>query len=176
MKKIGLLMFCLSTLFMSQAQSITIIDQNSLQPIENVEVYKLNENTLITKSNQSGIVVLTGIQGAQILVFLNAMYSPITISLDQIKAQGNSLKLAENINSINEIVVSASKFEEQRKDVSQKIQVLRASEIQTMNQSSTADVMSNTGNVFVQKSQLGGGSPIIRGFETNKVLMVVDGV
>ncbi len=176
MKKIGLLMFCLSTLFMSQAQSITIIDQNSLQPIENVEVYKLNENTLITKSNQSGIVVLTGIQGAQILVFLNAMYSPITISLDQIKAQGNSLKMAENINSINEIVVSASKFEEQRKDVSQKIQVLRASEIQTMNQSSTADVMSNTGNVFVQKSQLGGGSPIIRGFETNKVLMVVDGV
>ena len=176
MKKIGLLMFCLSTLFMSQAQSITIIDQNSLQPIENVEVYKLNENTLITKSNQSGIVVLTGIQGAQILVFLNAMYSPITISLDQIKAQGNSLKMSENINSINEIVVSASKFEEQRKDVSQKIQVLRASEIQTMNQSSTADVMSNTGNVFVQKSQLGGGSPIIRGFETNKVLMVVDGV
>ena len=101
MKKIGLLMFCLSTLFMSQAQSITIIDQNSLQPIENVEVYKLNKNTLITKSNQSGIVVLTGIQGAQILVFLNAMYSPITISLDQIKAQGNSLKMSENINSIN---------------------------------------------------------------------------
>ena len=169
-------MFCLSTIFMSQAQSITIVDQNSLQPIENVEVYKLNENTLITKSNQSGIIVLTGIQGTQALVFVNAMYSSITITLDQIKAQGNSLKMAENINSINEIVVSASKFEEQRKDVSQKIQVLRASEIQIMNQSSTADVMSNTGNVFVQKSQLGGGSPIIRGFETNKVLMVVDGV
>src|SRR3989338_8011325 len=39
-----------------------------------------------------------------------------------------------------------------------------------------ADVMSNQGNVFVQKSQLGGGSPVIRGFETNKVLMVIDGV
>ena len=176
MKNIGLLMFCLSTLFMSQAQSITIIDQNSLQPIENVEVYKINENTLITKSNQSGVIVLTGIQGAQKLVFFNAMYSSITISLDEIKAQGYSLKMSENINSINEIVVSASKFEEQRKDVSQKIQVLRASEIQAMNQSSTADVMSNTGNIFVQKSQLGGGSPIIRGFETNKVLIVVDGV
>jgi hemoglobin/transferrin/lactoferrin receptor protein len=45
-----------------------------------------------------------------------------------------------------------------------------------MNQSSTADVLANSGNVFVQKSQLGGGSPIIRGFETNKVLLVVDGV
>ena len=45
-----------------------------------------------------------------------------------------------------------------------------------MNQQTTADVMQNSGNVFVQKSQGGGGSPIIRGFETNKVLMVIDGV
>ena len=28
----------------------------------------------------------------------------------------------------------------------------------------------------IQKSQLGGGSPIIRGFEANRVLLVVDGV
>jgi hemoglobin/transferrin/lactoferrin receptor protein len=39
-----------------------------------------------------------------------------------------------------------------------------------------ADAMAGSGNVFVQKSQLGGGSPIIRGFETNKVLLVVDGI
>ncbi len=169
-------MFYLSTIFMSQAQSITIIDQNSLQPIENVEVYKLNDNTMITKSNQSGVITLSGLVGNQTLVFLNPMYSSISITLDQIKSQENTVVMTENINSINEIVVSASKFEEKRKDVAQKIQVLRASEIQTMNQSSTADVISNTGNVFVQKSQLGGGSPIIRGFETNKVLLVVDGI
>jgi hemoglobin/transferrin/lactoferrin receptor protein len=60
--------------------------------------------------------------------------------------------------------------------VAQKIQVISTAELQFQNQSSTADVMSNTGNVFVQKSQLGGGSPIIRGFETNKVLLVVDGI
>jgi hemoglobin/transferrin/lactoferrin receptor protein len=77
---------------------------------------------------------------------------------------------------LEEVVVSASKFEEKRKDVAQKIQVIKASEIQNFNQSSTADVMANSGNVFVQKSQLGGGSPIIRGFETNKVLIVIDGI
>jgi hemoglobin/transferrin/lactoferrin receptor protein len=73
-------------------------------------------------------------------------------------------------------VVSASKFEEQRKDIAQKIQVIRSNELQNMNQTSTADVMANSGNILVQKSQLGGGSPIIRGFETNKVLIVVDGI
>jgi hemoglobin/transferrin/lactoferrin receptor protein len=36
--------------------------------------------------------------------------------------------------------------------------------------------LTHSGNVLVQKSQLGGGSPIIRGFEANKVLIVVDGV
>ncbi|MEP6794809.1 MAG: TonB-dependent receptor, partial [Saprospiraceae bacterium] len=44
------------------------------------------------------------------------------------------------------------------------------------NSQTSADVIQHTGNVLVQKSQLGGGSPIIRGFETNKVLLVVDGV
>ncbi|MEO8664165.1 MAG: TonB-dependent receptor plug domain-containing protein [Ignavibacteria bacterium] len=40
----------------------------------------------------------------------------------------------------------------------------------------TAELLSNTGNVLVQKRQLGGGSPIIRGFEVNKVLIMIDGV
>lgn len=43
-------------------------------------------------------------------------------------------------------------------------------------QQTTADVLQNTGNVFVQRSQMGGGSPVLRGFEANKVLLVVDGV
>lgn len=60
--------------------------------------------------------------------------------------------------------------------MAQKIQVIRSKDLQQMNQSSTADVLANSGNVFVQKSQLGGGSPIIRGFETNKVLLVIDGI
>ena len=33
-----------------------------------------------------------------------------------------------------------------------------------------------SGGVYIQKSQMGGGSPIIRGFEANRVLLVVDGV
>jgi hemoglobin/transferrin/lactoferrin receptor protein len=81
-----------------------------------------------------------------------------------------------NAQTENETVVSANRSTEKRKDVAQKIQVVRASEIQFQQQTSMADVLANSGSVFVQKSQLGGGSPIIRGFETNKVLLVVDGI
>ncbi len=40
----------------------------------------------------------------------------------------------------------------------------------------SADILIESGNVMVQKSQGGGGSPILRGFEANKILLVVDGV
>lgn len=77
---------------------------------------------------------------------------------------------------LNEVIISANKFSEKQDDLSQKTDVIKNSQLQKFNQSSTADVLANSGNVLVQKSQLGGGSPIIRGFEANKVLMVVDGV
>ncbi|MEM9930363.1 MAG: TonB-dependent receptor plug domain-containing protein, partial [Bacteroidota bacterium] len=40
----------------------------------------------------------------------------------------------------------------------------------------TADALADLSGVYVQKSQFGGGSPVIRGFEANRILLVVDGV
>jgi len=37
-------------------------------------------------------------------------------------------------------------------------------------------MLAGTHEVFVQKSQLGGGSPMIRGFAANRILFVVDGI
>ncbi|MEO0526875.1 MAG: TonB-dependent receptor, partial [Bacteroidota bacterium] len=48
--------------------------------------------------------------------------------------------------------------------------------IEFTNPQTSADLLQNSGKVFVQKSQLGGGSPLIRGFATNRVLLSVDGV
>ena len=102
-------------------------------------------------------------------------YYPLVIQQSSLNKDGQVF-LIPNIQTMDETVISASRNLEKRKDVAQKVQVMRAKEIQFQNQSSTADLVTQTGNVFVQKSQLGGGSPIIRGFETNKVLLVVDGV
>lgn len=49
-------------------------------------------------------------------------------------------------------------------------------EILRLQSRTSADLLSKNGNVFVQKSQFGGGSPILRGFEANRILLVVDGV
>lgn len=78
--------------------------------------------------------------------------------------------------TLDEVVISANKIEESRKTIAQQIQVLTAKEIENSQSQSTADLLSNSGNVFVQKSQMGGGSPVIRGFEASRILLLVDGV
>ena len=45
-----------------------------------------------------------------------------------------------------------------------------------MNAQSMAEVLQNSGAAFVQKSQSGGGSPVLRGFEASRVLLQVDGI
>lgn len=103
-------------------------------------------------------------------------YEKRVLSPEELTALDYNVTLQLTGVALEELVISASKFDEIQTDVVQKIQVMRKSELQQMNQTSMADVLSQSGNIVVQKSQQGGGSPIIRGFETNKVLIVVDGV
>jgi len=78
--------------------------------------------------------------------------------------------------TLNELVISVNKAEETKRTVAQQVQTFSAEEIANSQAQSTADLVANTGNVFLQKSQLGGGSPVIRGFEASRILLVIDGV
>src|SRR5512139_3348170 len=77
---------------------------------------------------------------------------------------------------LSEVVISASKFPEKKLNIAQRIDVISSKYISRVNAQNTGDLLINTGNVFVQKSQQGGSSPVIRGFEASRVLLVVDGV
>jgi hemoglobin/transferrin/lactoferrin receptor protein len=78
--------------------------------------------------------------------------------------------------TIKEIVISGSKFESEKKEISQTIDVISSKELKFNSFGNTSDVLQNTGTITVQQSQNGGGSPIIRGFEANRLGIVVDGV
>jgi hemoglobin/transferrin/lactoferrin receptor protein len=74
------------------------------------------------------------------------------------------------------VIISANKTAEDRRYVAQPIQVLTANRIAQLNTQTTADLLQQSGNVLVQRSQQGGGSPILRGFESSRVVLVIDGV
>lgn len=77
---------------------------------------------------------------------------------------------------LDEMVVSANRIYEPRRTVAQQIRVMGVGVITNLNVQTSADLLSNSGVVAMQKSQQGGGSPILRGFEASRVLLVIDGV
>ncbi len=174
MKKIylaaGLLLYGLCV----QAQMVTVTDINTMAPLARVSIR--SATTELGQTDAKGQFELGLAKDADSLWFSLSGYETEAFALSKLANSGYTISLVQNGYSLDDVVVSASKFEEKRKDIAQPIEVIRSKDLAFMNQSTTADVMQNTGNILVQKSQLGGGSPIIRGFETNKVLMVVDGV
>ena len=103
-------------------------------------------------------------------------YSLRRATPNQIIRQKNALYLILKAEQLDGVVLSVSKWEQQKKDVPNKIIAIDARDIAFTNPQTAADLLQNSGKVFVQKSQLGGGSPMIRGFATNRLLLSVDGV
>jgi hemoglobin/transferrin/lactoferrin receptor protein len=77
---------------------------------------------------------------------------------------------------MDEIVVSANRFKQHSVDIPAKITPITKKEIALQNPQTAADLLTISGKVFMQKSQQGGGSPMIRGFATNRLLYAIDGI
>ncbi len=95
---------------------------------------------------------------------------------DSIFGQKPPVFQPEGDSSLAEVVITATKFNEKRKHIVQRIDVITRSSIELANTPTTGDLLQYTGRVFVQKSQLGGSSPNIRGFEASRILLMVDGI
>lgn len=85
------------------------------------------------------------------------------------------LQKKDSVKTLSEVVVYANKFPTASKNIVQTIGLITDKTFINQ-QANTADILTNSGQVFVQKSQLGGGSPVIRGFEASRVLLMVDGI
>lgn len=77
---------------------------------------------------------------------------------------------------LSEVVVATNRWCSEKESVPVKATRLGFEEWNVYNPQTAADLLSLSGEVFVQKSQYGGGSPMIRGFSTNRLLYSVDGV
>lgn len=153
------------------AQNITVRDNSTRDLLINVVIKDKNGKTATT--DNSGMANISELEKSDSLTLLNTSYHSKKIMASD---QDMSITLIAKITQLDEIVFSANKKEENIMDVPYSITVIKQKEIEFANQPTTADILQNTGQVFVQKSQLGGGSAVMRGFEANKVLIVVDGV
>ena len=102
--------------------------------------------------------------------FLYLLFLCSVVSFGQTKTDSTKVKQLE------EVTISSQKYLKNKKFISQKVDVITKKEIEFQNFQNTADMMANSGTLTVQKSQQGGGSPVIRGFEASRILLLVDGI
>jgi hemoglobin/transferrin/lactoferrin receptor protein len=158
-----------------QGQVIKVIDKNSDQGIENVSLY----NTSLDKSTQTdsrGMASLSVFSEDDIINFQHPSYHGRAIPYADLKKMDFNVVMEEKIIKFDELIISASKWEQNPEIIANMVTNIHSKSIEFDNPPTSADMLGQTGQVFIQKSQLGGGSPMIRGFAANKLLIVVDGV
>ena len=157
-----------------QAQNIKVLNKVTKEPVFGVAIYNIDKSkSEIT--NFIGEASLDKFSDTENIYFKHLSHVLKKVTKSQLGTL-NRVYLESNTEGLQEIVISASKFEQNKKDIPQKIVSLNTERVQFTNPQTSADLLETTGQVYVQKSQLGGGSPMIRGFSTNRLLITVDGV
>ena len=164
-----LLCFFLSSL---SGQNIVVVDETNNELITGVAIFNLVK-TKITTSDLNGTANINPFQSFERIYFQHISYLRKSVIKSNLK---DTMFLAPKATDLNEVVISVSKFEQRKREVPQKIVSFQQENYELINPQTSADLLGSNGNIFIQKSQLGGGSPIIRGFSTNRVLITVDGV
>ena len=77
---------------------------------------------------------------------------------------------------MKEVLISGNKTEQRRSDITNQITLVNKEKIENTPVNNIGDLLEKKANIYVQRSQLGGASPVIRGFEASRILIVVDGV
>jgi len=157
------------------AQVVRVYNVSTQKPILDIAVFSETTKKKINSNTQGELILDLSIPEEK-YTFFASDYKTITFCSREILARKNKIYLAVNTESLNEVVISNTKWEQTKRQISRKIVSIKKEDIFILNPQTTADAIAKTGNVFVQKSQQGGGSPIIRGFSTNRLLISVDGI
>ena len=164
---------CINVMFL-QAQNIKVLNKATNEPIFGVAIYNIDKSKSVV-TNFMGEANLDAFSDTETIYLKHLSHVLKTISKAEL-LESNRVYLESNTQGLQEIVISASKFSQNKKDIPQKIVSVNAKSVQFTNPQTSADILETSGNVYIQKSQLGGGSPMIRGFSTNRLLITIDGV
>ena len=153
---------------------VTVIDAKTGEPLFPVNIYK-EDMSFFVSTDLDGKAILSDLGYRDIVVFSYTGYKTLKLAVFEIRNKRGEIFMEEDIALLNEVVVIGRR-DDPIQEIPYQIERISNKDIQFSNAQTAADLLEKNGNLFVQKSQMGGGSPIIRGFEANRVLLVVDGV
>lgn len=175
MKILFILTIGIFTNLITRSQIVTVLDKENGQPIEMATVASENPSVIVT-TNAEGQADFSAFASATEIYFRMLGYKGEVFSFEQVASNKFVVMLTSLGISMDKLVVSATRWSQRSGDIPSKITSISAKDVALQNPQTAADLLGVSGEVFIQKSQQGGGSPMIRGFSTNRLLYTVDGV
>ncbi len=176
-KKLFLLLITVFILYtdFSYSQVIKVVDYETLIPIKKVAVYNPHKNIYL-HTDKKGEVNIKVFKSHDTIYFAHPNYITVKSTKKDIIENRYRVELQHPFTMLHTVVLSVSRSEKDKKDIARQIAVVDHWEIQKKMNSTAPDALEKLPGISVQKTQGGGGSPVIRGLEANRVLLVLDGV
>ncbi len=158
-----------------KSQTVTVLDDETGQYMEKATLSSQEPKAVVT-TNVKGQADISVFRGSGKIDIRYMGYQTMSYSFQQLEEQQFEVRMKMAGITLDQAVISATRWKEPRKEVPNTVHLLNMKEISLMNLQTAADVLGTDKGVFMQKSQMGGGSPMIRGYSANRLLIVVDGV
>ncbi|MFN7492139.1 MAG: TonB-dependent receptor [Cyclobacteriaceae bacterium] len=172
--QLALLFLVSSHLALSQYMGV-ITDRTTQQPISEVHVVVVG-SSIGTSSDSSGRFYLDVKRIDSVRVRVSAVgYSTIERMLR--KDVENRIELTTSVILLNnDVTITAQRSERLSFDVALSTTTISSLQLKEYEARTTPEALMNQTGVWVQKTNHGGGSPIVRGLVGNQVLLLVDGI
>ncbi|TPV32033.1 TonB-dependent receptor [Paucihalobacter ruber] len=169
---IGLFLFVTVQL---NAQTLTVTNAATGEPLEMVAIWN-EANNLYAITNSKGQADVSSFKNINKIEISSLGFKTVNTNYDEL--QQKNFVLLMNVSNLNltEVVLSGTRWRQTNRYLPYKIETISKRDVVLQNPQTAADLLEISGKVFIQKSQQGGGSPMIRGFSTNRLLYTVDGV
>ncbi len=159
----------------ANAQQLSLIDSESRLPLVGVIVH--SEDPYVSlQSDAEGRVEVSSLKESKEIQIHFMGYKPRVLRYADLQQANWIIALHPSHIAIDQVVVAANRWKQSSGSIPTKVVSIPSREIELQNPQTAADLLTLSGEVFVQKSQQGGGSPMIRGFATNRLIYTVDGV
>ncbi len=162
------------SIYISFGQQLRVVDAENNQPLSEVLLYTKDGKSFVYTDGK-GFANISAFENSDSVFIRQLGYQIASVAFSDLQAE-QTFRLQPGSLVAEEVVISANKWEQRRRELSGHATTVTKKDVALLNPQTAADLLALSGAVFVQKSQQGGGSPMLRGFSTNRILLVVDGV
>ena len=155
--------------------TVTVLDAKTGEPLIGATVWNV-ASASGTTTNIEGKAFLDILGHRDIIEISYVGYESLQVPFFELREKMDGIaKLYEAAIQLETAVVVGRK-DQPEEEIPYIVQRISKEDIAFSNAQSGADILRENADVYIQKTQLGGGSPVLRGFEANRVLLVMDGV